>query len=81
MLISVTRSGGFTGVEKTREVDTTARPDAAQWEGLARRVVEPPTADGFHYRITVDDHVIDLDESALTRHQRELISAVLAEGA
>ncbi|MET9607870.1 protealysin inhibitor emfourin [Streptomyces sp. NPDC006512] len=80
MLITVTRSGGFTGVEKTREVDTSARQDAAEWEGLARRVLAPPVADAFHYRITVDDQVLDVDETALTREQRELIRAVLADG-
>ncbi|MBT2467714.1 hypothetical protein J7E97_07480 [Streptomyces sp. ISL-66] len=80
MLITVSRSGGFTGVDKVRKVDTSARRDAEEWEGLARRVL-PPVADGFHYRITVDDQVIDLPETALTGDQRQLIRAVLGEEA
>lgn len=79
MLITVTRSGGFTGVDQEREVDTAARLDAAKWEGLARRVLQE-VADGFHYRITIDGHVLDLAEPALTGDQRELIRAVLGEG-
>ncbi|MER5726747.1 protealysin inhibitor emfourin [Streptomyces sp. NPDC002138] len=81
MLITVTRSGGLTGVKKAREVDTSARADAARWEGLARRVLPPPVADGFHYRITVDDQVLEVDETGLTGDQRELIRGVLSEGA
>ncbi|MGW6685433.1 protealysin inhibitor emfourin [Streptomyces sp. NPDC054961] len=80
MLITVSRSGGFTGVDKVRKVDTSARRDAAEWEGLARRVL-PSVADGFQYRITVDDQVLDLAESGLTGDQRELIRAVLGEEA
>lgn len=38
-------------------------------------------ADGFRYRITVDDQVLDLAESGLTGDQRELIRAVLGEEA
>ncbi|MET9699937.1 protealysin inhibitor emfourin [Streptomyces sp. NPDC006529] len=81
MLITVTRSGGFAAVKKERAVDTSARPDAAEWEGLARRVLPQPVADGFHYRITVDGQVLDVDENGLTADQRKLIRAVLAEEA
>ncbi|AWZ06240.1 MULTISPECIES: protealysin inhibitor emfourin [unclassified Streptomyces] len=80
MLITVSRSGGFAGVDKVRKIDTSVRRDAAEWEDLVRRVL-PSVADGFHYRITVDDQVIDLDETVLTGDQRELIRAVLGEGA
>lgn len=80
MLITVSRSGGFTGVDKVRKIDTSVRRDAADWEDLARRVL-PPVADGFHYRITVDDQVLVLDETGLTGDQRELIRAVLGEEA
>lgn len=78
MLITVSRSGGFTGVDKVRKIDTSARRDAAEWEDLARRVL-PSVADGFHYRITVDDQELVLDETGLTGDQRELIRAVLGE--
>lgn len=80
MLITVSRSGGFTGVDKMRKIDTSARRDAAEWEGLARRAVRP-VADGFHYRITIDGQAVEIDEASLTGDQRELIRAVLDEGA
>ncbi|MCB5181980.1 protealysin inhibitor emfourin [Streptomyces antimicrobicus] len=80
MLITVTRSGGFTGVEKTRELDTDGRADAARWEELAHRALAA-TADGFHYRITVDDQVLDVQDPYLSEEQRALVRAVLGEGA
>ncbi|MCM1969607.1 protealysin inhibitor emfourin [Streptomyces sp. G1] len=80
MLITVSRSGGFTGVDTTRKIDTSGRRDAAEWEGLARRAVRP-VADGFHYRITIDGQAVDIDEAGLTGDQRELIRAVLGQRA
>ncbi|MEV7547507.1 protealysin inhibitor emfourin [Streptomyces sp. NPDC089915] len=80
MLITVTRSGGFAGGEKERELDTAGRRDAPQWEDLAHRAVAS-TADGFHYRITVDGRAIDLQDPYLSEDQRELIHGVLGEGA
>ncbi|WP_411102970.1 protealysin inhibitor emfourin [Streptomyces sp. cmx-4-9] len=80
MLITVTRSGGFTGVEKTRGIDTSQRRDARELEQLARRAV-PSAADSFHYRIAVDDQVFDLEGPTLTEEQRELVRTVLGEGA
>lgn len=80
MLITVSRSGGFAGVDKVRKIDTSARRDAVEWEGLADRIL-PPVADGFHYRITIDDQILDLSETVLTADQRQLIRAVLGEEA
>ncbi|MFD9355744.1 protealysin inhibitor emfourin [Streptomyces sp. NPDC060031] len=80
MLITVTRSGGFAGFEKLRSLDTSDRADAAELEGLAQRAVAP-VADGYHYRITVDDDVLDLQDPGLSDDQRALIRTVLGEGA
>ncbi|MER6218913.1 protealysin inhibitor emfourin [Streptomyces sp. NPDC048387] len=80
MRITVTRSGGFTGGEKEREIDTAGRRDAPRWEQLAQRAVQP-TADGYHYRITVDGRALDLQDPYLSEEQRELIRGVLGEGA
>ncbi|MEU8436609.1 protealysin inhibitor emfourin [Streptomyces sp. NPDC029216] len=80
MLITVTRSGGFAGGEEERELDTAGRLDASQWEDLAHRAVAS-TADGYHYRITVDDRAIDLQDPYLSADQRQLIRGVLDEGA
>lgn len=80
MLITVTRSGGFAGLEKLRALDTSGRADAADIEELARRAVTP-VADGYHYRITVDEEVLDVEDPALSEAQRALIRVVLGEGA
>ncbi|MFJ7154329.1 protealysin inhibitor emfourin [Streptomyces sp. NPDC101118] len=80
MRITVTRSGGFAGVEKARELDTSGRRDAAHWEELALRALSG-TPDGFHYRITVDDQVLDVEDGCLSEDQRRLIRAVLEEAA
>ncbi|MFB7462744.1 protealysin inhibitor emfourin [Streptomyces sp. NPDC056224] len=80
MLITVTRSGGFAGLEKLRALDTSGRVDAAELEELALRAVAAG-ADGYHYRITVDDEVLDLQDPCLSDAQRTLIRTVLGEGA
>ncbi|WP_030723534.1 protealysin inhibitor emfourin [Streptomyces sp. NRRL F-2580] len=79
MLITVTRSGGFAGHEKLRALDTSGRADAGELEELAQRAVAP-VADGYHYRITVDDEVLDLQDPFLSDAQRTLIRTVLGEG-
>ncbi|MEU9253702.1 protealysin inhibitor emfourin [Streptomyces sp. NPDC048270] len=80
MLITVTRSGGLAGFEKLRALDTSGRADEAELEKVAQRAVAP-VADGYHYRITVDDEVLDLQDPCLSDAQRELIRTVLGEGA
>ncbi|MFD8142189.1 protealysin inhibitor emfourin [Streptomyces sp. NPDC059708] len=74
------RPGGAAAWAAEREIDTAARRDAPQWEDLAHRAVAS-TADGFHYRITVDGRAIDLQDPYLSEDQRELIHGVLGEGA
>ncbi|MCK8676924.1 MULTISPECIES: protealysin inhibitor emfourin [Streptomyces] len=88
MRISVTRTGGFAGIERQAEVDTTARPDADEWHALAKAVLAegtrmPPSVvpDGFSYTIAVDGHTVHCADPALTDAQRELITRVLNEGA
>lgn len=88
MLIEVRRTGGFAGIERRAEVDTSARPDAPEWRALAERVLAagqdtPPAGipDGFHYEITVDGRTVHAADPKLTEDQRELISRVLKEGA
>ncbi|MFB7245187.1 hypothetical protein CW362_22380 [Streptomyces populi] len=88
MRIEVRRTGGFAGIERRAEVDTSARPDAAEWHALAERVLAagrdtPPAGvpDGFHYEITVDGRTVRAADPHLTEAQRELVSRVLKEGA
>ncbi|MFI1070453.1 protealysin inhibitor emfourin [Streptomyces puniciscabiei] len=88
MRIRVRRTGGFAGIERRAEVDTSARPDADAWHTLADRVLAsgrstPPAGvpDGFRYEITVDDRTVYAADPRLTEEQRELITRVLKEGA
>ncbi|MEU7763972.1 protealysin inhibitor emfourin [Nocardia sp. NPDC049190] len=88
MRIQVRRTGGFAGIERHGEVDTSARPDASEWHTLADQAVasghsEPPLGipDGFNYEITVDGRTFYAADPRLTEQQRMLISRVLKGGA
>ncbi|WP_225821218.1 protealysin inhibitor emfourin [Streptomyces naphthomycinicus] len=88
MRIRVRRTGGFAGIERRAEVDTSGRPDAHEWHILAERVLAsgrdtPPAGvpDGFGYEITVDGRTVYAADPRLTGDQRELVSRVLKEGA
>ncbi|MFH8972574.1 protealysin inhibitor emfourin [Streptomyces sp. NPDC017890] len=88
MRIQVRRTGGFAGIERHAEIDTTGRPDAAEWHALAERAVAdgrstPPVGvpDGFGYQITVDGRTVYAADPRLTDEQRRLVSRVLKEGA
>ncbi|MFI0810325.1 protealysin inhibitor emfourin [Streptomyces echinatus] len=88
MRIRVRRTGGFAGIERRAEVDTSGRPDAHEWQTLAERVLAsgrgtPPAGvpDGFSYEITVDGRTVYAADPRLTQDQRDLVSRVLKEGA
>ncbi|MEV0633741.1 protealysin inhibitor emfourin [Streptomyces sp. NPDC050619] len=88
MRIQVRRTGGFAGIERHAEVDTSDRPDAHEWQALAEQAVAagrgtPPIGvpDGFSYQITVDGKTVYAADPRLTEEQRKLISRVLKEGA
>ncbi|MFI9818985.1 protealysin inhibitor emfourin [Streptomyces sp. NPDC052013] len=88
MRIQVRRTGGFAGIERHAEVETSGRADAAEWHALAERAVAagrgtPPVGvpDGFSYQITVDGTTVYCADPRLTDEQRRLISQVLKEGA
>jgi hypothetical protein len=89
MRIRVRRTGGFAGIERRAEVDTTGRPDAHEWQALAERALASGrgtplpsggVADGFSYEITVDGRTVYAADPRLTEAQRELVSRVLKEG-
>ncbi|MEU0048434.1 protealysin inhibitor emfourin [Streptomyces sp. NPDC006309] len=88
MRIQVRRTGGFAGIERRAEVDTSGRSDSDEWRTLGERVLasgqETPPAgvpDGFRYEITVDGRTVYAADPRLTDEQRELVSRVLKEGA
>ncbi|MFG2889132.1 protealysin inhibitor emfourin [Streptomyces sp. NPDC048248] len=88
MRIEIRRTGGFAGIERRAEVETSGRPDADDWHTLAENCLaaasdSPPAGvpDGFSYRITVDDRTVYCSDPRLSDEQRELITKVLKEGA
>ncbi|MFD3942460.1 protealysin inhibitor emfourin [Streptomyces sp. NPDC058579] len=89
MRIRVRRTGGFAGIERSAEVNTSGRPDAGEWHTLAATVVREGDGggdtrgvrDGFSYEITVDDETMRCCDPSLTESQRTLIEKVLKEGA
>ncbi|AWK08594.1 hypothetical protein SSP531S_15390 [Streptomyces spongiicola] len=88
MRIQVRRTGGFAGIERVREVDTSGRPDAQEWHTLAERAVgdgrdTPPVGvpDGFRYQLTVDGTTVYCADPRLSEAQRQLITRLLDEGA
>ncbi|MFF8943269.1 protealysin inhibitor emfourin [Streptomyces sp. NPDC014864] len=88
MRIEVRRTGGFAGIERHAEVDTSGRPDADEWRALADKALAdgqgtPPLGvpDGFGYELTVDGRTVYFADPRLTREQRELVTRVLKEGA
>ncbi|MEU0909914.1 protealysin inhibitor emfourin [Streptomyces althioticus] len=88
MRIQVRRTGGFAGIERQAEVDTSGRADASEWHALAERALAggrtaPPAGvpDGFNYTLTVDGRTVHCADPGLTEEQRALIRKVLKEGA
>ncbi|MEU9201273.1 protealysin inhibitor emfourin [Streptomyces sp. NPDC048332] len=88
MRIQVSRTGGFAGIARHREIDTSGRADAHEWEALAESALTggqeasaPGVPDGFRYRITVDGRTVHCADPRLTDAQRALVSRVLKEGA
>ncbi|MGW6565237.1 protealysin inhibitor emfourin [Streptomyces sp. NPDC054975] len=87
MRIRVRRTGGFAGIERSAEVDTSGRPDAGEWQALAVTVVQEGDGDvrgvpdGFSYEITVDGETVRCCGPRLSASQRALIEKVLKEGA
>ncbi|MHC3473303.1 protealysin inhibitor emfourin [Streptomyces sp. 7R007] len=88
MRIRVRRTGGFAGIERSAEVDTSGRPDAHEWQTLAEKAIAdgrrtPPVGvpDGFSYEITAGGRTVYAADPRLTEEQRQLVSRVLKEGA
>ncbi|MFI1064489.1 MULTISPECIES: protealysin inhibitor emfourin [Streptomyces] len=86
MLISVIRTGGFAGGERTASLDTQCRADGAELERLAERALSgevpagpDPVPDAFSYVLRVDGKLVELQEPYLTEDQRQLIDVVMAE--
>ncbi|MGW2985203.1 protealysin inhibitor emfourin [Streptomyces goshikiensis] len=88
MLITVIRTGGFAGGERSRSLDTLCRPDGTELERLAERVLssegpggQDPVADGFRYAVHIDGKLVELQDPYLTEDQLRLVNSVLTQGA
>ncbi|MEU9111416.1 protealysin inhibitor emfourin [Streptomyces sp. NPDC048483] len=88
MRIEIRRTGGFAGIERRAEVDTSGRPDAGDWHTLAEESLAaahdtPPVGvpDGFSYQLTVDGRTVYCADPRLTDEQKKLITRVMKEGA
>ncbi|MFD4631925.1 protealysin inhibitor emfourin [Streptomyces sp. NPDC058284] len=88
MRIQVKRTGGFAGIDRHAEVDTSLLADAPEWHALAEKALadgrDAPrigVPDGFNYQLTVDGRTVYCSDPRLTEPQRRLISRVLKEGA
>ncbi|GAA2803438.1 hypothetical protein PWY87_26640 [Kribbella solani] len=73
MIVTVTRSGGFAGLTKHGELDTSAEPDADRLEAAARALgakdlgTGRPQPDRYVYRLEVRD-AQDADATRQTVH-------------
>ncbi|MFJ2769621.1 protealysin inhibitor emfourin [Streptomyces sp. NPDC087300] len=88
MRIQVKRTGGFAGIDRHAEVDTSRLADAPEWHALAEQALADGRGtpsigvpDGFNYQLTVDGRTVYCSDPRLTEPQRKLISRVLKEGA
>jgi hypothetical protein len=85
--IEVVRTGGFAGIPRSATLDTTSRPDGPYVTALARDALSAPPSghpgvpDGFSYTITAGSRTTHCADPHLTDAQRELIEAILGEGA
>jgi hypothetical protein len=95
MRVSLVRSGGFAGLQRTAAVDGAALPQAERGElealvaGAGFFALPPtlpaPAPDRFRYRLTVEDdagraHTVVVDEAAMPERLRALIAWVEGRG-
>lgn len=86
MKISVFRSGGFAGLVRHAEIDTSERDDAQEWHDLVRRAdlsaheESAGKPDRYTYRVDVDGRTTKIGEADLDEPTRLLVNRVLAAG-
>jgi hypothetical protein len=78
MKVTVVRSGGFAGIERRAEADTSEEPELAELSELAARddLAPPPREEGndrFVYEFDLGGRTVTLGESQLTEPLRELV--------
>jgi emfourin len=79
--VIVVRSGGFAGLERRGEADTTGDPVLRDLVGQVDLTALParpaPIPDQFGYEITIGDTTVEIGESQLTDPLRALVHHVL----
>jgi hypothetical protein len=95
MRVTLVRSGGFAGLQRTAAVDGAALPQAERDQldalvaGAGLHALPPtppaPAPDRFRYRLTVEDdggrvRTVVVDEAALTDRLRALVAWLEARG-
>jgi hypothetical protein len=84
MKVVVSRSGGFTGIRVTWEVQVEDQPNSSQWEEFLQELpwdqVDDfdPRPDRFVYRIRCAPHEVVLSEPEVRGPWRELVDRVKA---
>jgi hypothetical protein len=78
--VIVVRSGGFAGLERRGEGDTSGDPvlcSLVENVDLKTPTTLQPMPDQFVYEITIGDHTMEVGESQLTGPLRDLVQYVL----
>jgi len=83
MRVSVVRSGGFAGIERRAEAETSEDPalealvSRSDLDSLPPRPGEPAARDRFVYEIDLGGRTVTVGESQLTEPLRELVDRLL----
>jgi hypothetical protein len=85
VIVSVTRSGGFAGLTKQGELDTSSQPDADRLEAAVRELgaknlgTGRPQPDRYVYRLEVRDAAADVTQHTVAEQDVDATTAWLLD--